>query len=238
MKTARIIAFLFALATLAACGTDDPARDANNGMTNNGTTPTNNGTTPTNNGTTPTNNGTTPTNNGTTPTNNGTTPTNNGTTPDMGMADMGAEDMGTLDMGGMSVKDGDTCESAIDVTPGGTWADQDTSVWTDDYNSPIGATNCPSGRVTGKDLVYSVNPTVETSYTVTVTPTSRSFDPMIYVRADCAQDACVTGTVLNGPGTPESVTFTVGAGATNFIIVDGEVVSSGSYTLEVTATPT
>jgi hypothetical protein len=127
----------------------------------------------------------------------------------------------------------DTCATAIDATAGGTWGNQSTSDATDDYDSPVTASNCPSGAVSGKDEVYSLSPAATTTYEVTVTPVGSTFDPFLYVRTDCSQDACLAGTVFNGPGQSETVTFDVQGGQTAFVIVDGELGTEGDYALTV-----
>ncbi|MEW6435138.1 MAG: hypothetical protein AB1730_26860 [Myxococcota bacterium] len=45
---------------------------------------------------------------------------------------------------------------------------------------------------------------------------------------------CLAGTVLNGPGEPESISLGLGAGETVYRIVDGELASRGAFDLEVT----
>jgi hypothetical protein len=127
---------------------------------------------------------------------------------------------------------GETCETAIDVSAGGTWADQSTVGASDDYASDLTAPNCPSGSFSGPDRVYVATPTTTTEYKVTVEP-AIDFDPFIYVRASCSDQACMAGTVLNGTGVPESVTFELQANETGHIIVDGELGDAGDYTLTV-----
>ena len=81
-----------------------------------------------------------------------------------------------------------------------------------------------------------LQPTVATSYTVRVTPlaSSPSFDPMLYAVSTCGGTGCLAGTVLNGPGQPEAITLTVGAGQVAYVVVDGELASRGAFDLEVT----
>lgn len=139
----------------------------------------------------------------------------------------------TLDAGAdTSTTSADTCATAIDVTSGGTWNDQSTTGAANDYDSDPSAPGCPSGSASGNDRVYLAAPAAATEYRVTVVPEG-SFDPFIHVRADCSQQACMAGTVLNGAGTQESVTFELQAGETGYIIVDGELFSEGDYTLTV-----
>ena len=122
---------------------------------------------------------------------------------------------------------------AVDVTTGGSFPGQSTVGQTDDYSSDPTAENCPSGLASGPDVVYVVSPASETTYEFSVTPADSAFDPFIYLRSDCSQDACLDGTVLNGAGEQESLTYTVGAGETVFVIVDGELASSGDFDFEV-----
>jgi hypothetical protein len=160
---------------------------------------------------------------------------------DMASADSGADmppDAGTdlgEDTGGdmQTAGDGDTCGVAIDATVGGTFTG-DTSTADDDYSASAFDTGCPSGSVSGGDIVYRIEPTVETTYDLTVTPDDANFDPFLYIRTDCALDECVDGSVLNGEGDPESLTdVTVPANTAYYVIVDGELGSSGAYTFEV-----
>ena len=44
---------------------------------------------------------------------------------------------------------------------------------------------------------------------------------------------CVAGTIFNGVGEPEEVTFTVNAGQTVYVVVDGELASRGDFELDV-----
>ncbi|MBA2662299.1 MAG: hypothetical protein H0U74_08385 [Bradymonadaceae bacterium] len=136
---------------------------------------------------------------------------------------------------------GDTCADAFNVTAGGTWANQTTTGYTDSYSAKAqGNSGCPVALVSGPDRVYSVSPAVATSYQVTVVPTG-TYDPLLYVRLDCAANACIAGTKFNGPGQQEQVSFSVAAGQTAFIIVDGDGLTiggqtHGDFTLTVTAT--
>lgn len=118
------------------------------------------------------------------------------------------------------------------MSAGGTWADQSTVGANDDYDSGLGEPGCPSGSASGNDRVYVATPATTTEYKVTVEPDA-SFDPFIYVRASCSDQACMAGTVFNGPGQPETVTFELQANETGHIIVDGELGDSGDYTLTV-----
>ncbi len=126
---------------------------------------------------------------------------------------------------------GDTCTDAADVTAGGTFAG--TTATQSDALAPSG-NGCPTGgAASGKDAVYFVEPAAQTTYKVTVVPEA-SFDPMLYVISACAPvNGCLAGTVLNGKGVQESVTFTAPASQRQNIVVDGELFSSGSYTITV-----
>lgn len=128
----------------------------------------------------------------------------------------------------------DTCPMAADVTQGITLAGLTTVGAADDYNAQ--GTGCPSGRVTGGDVVFYVAPVVATRYQITVTPTNARYNPMIYVKSDCMANACLDGTVLNGPGVVERLTLEVPAGQRSYIIIDGDLRSGdaqGSFDLEI-----
>lgn len=130
----------------------------------------------------------------------------------------------------------DTCEGAIDVTAGGTFTG--TTVGETDNYGPFSAANgCPTGGLaSGPEVVYSFTPTANTTYDLVVTPDDASYDPMLYILTDCANDSlCAAGTVLNGAGVAESLReFQAVANTTYYLIVDGEGLSSGAFTLEVT----
>lgn len=163
---------------------------------------------------------------------------------DMAVTDMLAdvpddlsEDMSTQDMtqdAPVDMPQGDsTCLNAMDVTTGGVFENQTTIGAGENYDALPSETNCPNGRFSGEERVYVVEPLAQTSYTIRVVPDG-NFDPFIYVRTDCNAAACVAGTVLNGEGDPESLTFDAAAGVPSFIMVDGELGSAGTYQLTVT----
>jgi hypothetical protein len=174
---------------------------------------------------------------------------------DLGVADMGADqgapDAGPDDMGVDMSADvgvdmnvdmgqplpGDICATALDVTAGIVLDSETTIGYTDDYEATLDDTGCPNGQFSGPDRVYVVNPATQTTYTVTVEPQG-NFNPMIYVREDCAQTECLAGTIFGSAGQNESLDFDAPAGQDTFIIVDGELLGddSGDYRLTVTMT--
>lgn len=126
---------------------------------------------------------------------------------------------------------GDVCAEAIDVTAGGAFFGN-TNDATDDYDAELGGENCPSGAASGPDMVYALSPTEDREFHIEVAPAGQ-FDPFLYVKADCAADACIAGTVLNGPGEDENLDVLVPGGSTYYIIVDGELGDAGGFTLAV-----
>jgi hypothetical protein len=146
---------------------------------------------------------------------------------------------GPTDGGVVALAGGDTCDVAPDITAGGRFAGT-TNGFADDYS--VSGAGCPAGgAASGRDVAYRITPPTQRQYTVRVTPVpatlpdggANRFDPMLLVQRACGSGACVAGTVLNGPGDPESVTFSIGAGETMYVIVDGENVSRGEFELEV-----
>lgn len=144
------------------------------------------------------------------------------------------------DGGVVSLNGDDLCgASAPDVTAGGSFLGS-TFMATDDYS--VAGSGCPSGGAgSGRDVAYLVSPTVTRTYRVVVTPLDHvlpdggvvRFDPMLYVQVACGSGACLAGTILNGVGQPEDVSFTVMAGQTAYIVVDGELASRGDFQLDV-----
>lgn len=238
---------LVGLMLVAACGTDDPSNGANTNNTNNSNNSNNtNQTTGSNNSNNSNNTNNLVTNNSNNSTTNNANNTNNSTSnngvPDAGMPDLGMEDMGqdmadvgevdagvdVADMGGSP--DGELCATAIELSVGQALVGQSTVGAGDDYSARASDTNCPNNFVSGGDLVYVFSSAVPGDFRVTVTPDT-NFDPSIYVRTDCAASACVTGTVLNGAGVAESLTFTVAANTDYFVIVDGEIADEGVFSI-------
>jgi hypothetical protein len=156
-----------------------------------------------------------------------------GRAEDAGMSEAGVRDAGASD-GGMSdagPNGGDTCAMALDVTAGGTFTGT-TDGAGDDYS--ISGDGCPAGgAASGPDVAYLVRPTADTTYRVTVTPIDTELDPMLLALLDCEGSACEEGTILNGPGQQEQITIDVAADETMYVVVDGEVFTSGAFTLDV-----
>lgn len=162
---------------------------------------------------------------------------------DMTASDMASPDMADApadmpdlapDMPPVVIQGADTCAMAADVTQGVSLMGLTTVGAADDYDSQ--GTKCPVGRITGNDVAFFVMPAQDTTYKITVTPMGR-YNPMIYIKTDCAANACLDGTVLNGPGVAESLTTMIGAGVKAYIIVDGDFRSgdaNGAFNLEVT----
>ena len=142
---------------------------------------------------------------------------------------------GALGGGGgtTALNGGDTCAMAPDVTAGGVFTGTtDTTGVVDDYGPSAGT--CPTGgSASGRDVAYALSPATTTSYTVTVTPLNSTFDPLLYAQLACGTNTCLAGTTLNGPGQPESITFSVTGGQTAYVIVDGELVSKGPFEISI-----
>lgn len=169
--------------------------------------------------------------------NNNTSGSSNNHTHAMTTADMGS-DMADVDAGTDTEVDtahepplasGETCAEAIVVAAGDSIPGTTVGA-VDDYEADFSGDNCPNNSVSGPDRVYAFTSAVTGQFKVTVIPDD-DFDAALYMRTDCALDACVDGTILNGPGVSESLTFTAEASITYYIIVDGELGDSGSYTL-------
>ncbi|MDP3151350.1 MAG: hypothetical protein Q8N23_01685 [Archangium sp.] len=139
------------------------------------------------------------------------------------------------DGGAVELNGGNTCATAPDVTAGGVFTgttDAADAGITDDYGPSVGS--CPSGgAASGRDVAYAITAAVTTSYTVTVTPLTGSFDPLLYAQLSCGTNACIAGTTLNGPGQAETITFSAPAGQTVYVIVDGELASKGPFEISI-----
>ena len=141
---------------------------------------------------------------------------------------------GTTEVDGGYLNGGDTCATAPDVTEGGVFTgstNQDAGA-NDDYGPSVGT--CPAGgSASGRDVAYAITAPTTTSYTVTVTPLIGTFDPLLYAQLACGTNTCVAGTTLNGPGQPETITFSAPAGQTVYVIVDGENVTRGPFEISI-----
>ncbi len=123
----------------------------------------------------------------------------------------------------------ETCETAIDATNGiNTYAS--TIGTNDDYNPEV----CVFSSFSGGDIVYYVDADKDAEYTIIVTP-YESFDPMIYVLDDCSSNVCIYGSVLNGAGEPEKLTFKNKTLSIKryYIVIDGELTDNGTFLLEI-----
>ena len=122
----------------------------------------------------------------------------------------------------------ETCDLATDVSAGGTF--QGTTIGAgDDYS----AHGCIFASITGPDLVYSFRSEVAATFRFTVTPAGQ-FDPILYVLDACPPVGdCLDGTMLFGPGQPDTLDFDAAAGTTYYLVVDGALGDSGVFSLEV-----
>ena len=145
---------------------------------------------------------------------------------DTGGAEPDADDDSNGDNGDDPLE-GDTCETAIDVTDGGMWEDESTLEMNDQYD-PSFEDDCPTFLASDRDRVYFVAPEETTTYEVSVEPDSDDFSTLLYVRQDCEAEACLAGTTF------PTLTFDAEGGVESFIIVDGQAGHSGDFDLEVT----
>lgn len=133
--------------------------------------------------------------------------------------------------------DGDTCDvPRIIPADGLPYTDTDTTVfYENDYGYSTGV--CPgetiSGNNSGVDVVYSFTPDVTGDYEFQF---DAGFDSTIYMVTDCAN---VDGTCVAGAdnGNPETISATLTAGTTYYIIGGpwGSFSGEGEYTLTATA---
>jgi hypothetical protein len=154
-----------------------------------------------------------------------------GATVDGGDVDAGAASDGGTATDGETPPAGETCDDAIDATAGGVFTGDTRRPVRNDYDAR--GPGCPRG-VGGGDLVYRLSPASTMRYRVRVEPLMPAWDPSLYVMSDCATQTCVAGTVLNRVGEPEELECTVMGGTTAYVVVDGELVSSGPFRLTVT----
>ncbi len=136
---------------------------------------------------------------------------------------------------------GDTCSSAIPISAVPFTDTGNTKTAINDYGYSMGACPPETGGWGAKssDLVYSLNPSVTGSYTITLT----GFNSTLYVVTDCSNvdSTCLAGDEsCSAPTCAEKVTANLTAGTTYFIIVDGYDNSSnvsGAYTINVVKNP-
>lgn len=156
--------------------------------------------------------------------------------PDAATPDATAPDAASRDGGGAdaaSMRDAPaSCLGAIAIAVGDTL--DGTTVGAGDDLEP-GGSHCPSASADGNDVLYQFHAETSGTFRFEVMPTGSSFDPMLYVVADCVGSACVDGTVLNGPGERETLDVTASAGDDVFLVVDGELFSEGAYRLSLAA---
>ncbi len=161
---------------------------------------------------------------------------------DIGAGDTGVEDAGDDDVGGDEdagdddagepVVEGDSCETAIDVTEGAALVGESTVEMSNHYDPAMGAENCPGTNFSDRERVYVVSPLETTTYEVVAEP-EETFDLMLYARQDCDADACVAGTRFNGAGGVETISFEAVGGESVYIFVDGEIGHAGEFDLMV-----
>lgn len=153
-----------------------------------------------------------------------------GTASSAGKYTLGVKNVGTA---------GDTCASAFVVTSVPFTAKGDTTGANADYGYTGSA--CPGeslGWGSGApDHVYGFTPTVTKSYTIELT--GQNFDSNLYVITNCASvdTSCLGANEQAGSNVTESLTLTLNAGTTYYIIVDGwqpfATIVGGAYTLSV-----
>lgn len=121
---------------------------------------------------------------------------------------------------GSMLAGGESCASAVAISPA-------VLPFTDD-SSTVGAANdidpgpggCASGL--GPEVVYSFTPSATDTYVAGVTPIAPGFDVSLYIITSCANPAgsCVAGANARSLAQGESVSVTLNAGTTYFIVVD------------------
>lgn len=113
---------------------------------------------------------------------------------------------------------GDTCATATIINPASLPFTEDSTLAGASNNiDPTGG--CTQGG--GNDAVYSFTPSATDTYTIGVTPLSGA-DLSLYVVTNCANPVgtCVAGANAGGFDRGESITPTLNAGTTYFIVVD------------------
>lgn len=135
----------------------------------------------------------------------------------------------------------DTCATATPIGALPYSASGSTVDATGDYGFASG-TCLPANSSKGSasnDVVYSFVPALTGSYTITLD----GFDTALYVVTDCANitsATCLGGVDAAGSSSPETLTLTLNAGTTYYIMVDGWSTSSnvtGTYQLDVVKNP-
>ncbi len=143
---------------------------------------------------------------------------------------------GGADGGGICVAaPGDSCSNAIAIesVPFNTVGDTGSG-------TPQVSVGCAEASAKGagsSDLVYSFAPPAEGEYVITL---NADHDSLLYVTTDCSGDeeSCVATDDVLGGGKTETLTLTLSADTTYYIVVDGWadfMDVSGAFTLSVTA---
>lgn len=115
---------------------------------------------------------------------------------------------------------GESCASATTISP--------TLLPFTDDSSTVGAANdidpgpagCASGL--GPEVVYSFTPSATDTYAAGVTPIAPGFDISLYIITNCADPSgsCVAGANARAFAQGESLSATLNAGTTYFIVID------------------
>jgi hypothetical protein len=161
--------------------------------------------------------------------------------------DGGTSDAGTAEDGGAETADlgsvDDDGGAPLDCVDGPLTLDSERSATTiggPEVRDPDGD-DCVAGFATGPERVFSFTAPDADDFRVTVTPNSGTFDPMIYVQQSCDDSVmCIAGSNLNGEGTADSTTMTLGAGETALITVDTDLggdIGGGPFTILVERAP-
>lgn len=134
----------------------------------------------------------------------------------------------------------DTCTAPVVVTQGAMGVTGDTTGAKDDYSissSPNYSAACRQYFFSGRDLTYQYTASATGTATATVTPQGL-FDPaLLLLQPVCGAASCVRFADSGGPGVAESLTFSVTAGQTYFLVVDSwdgtQPNTFGAFTLTV-----
>jgi hypothetical protein len=122
---------------------------------------------------------------------------------------------------------GDTCAAATVISPASLPFSEDSTLSGAGNDIDPGPGSCAQGG--GPDVVYSFTPSVTDTYTIGVTPL-KATNLSLYVVTNCASPTatCVAGANVNGIDRGESLTPTLSAGTTYFIVVDTPVPDPGA----------